>query len=179
MTLDGLDRNFVNDRIRACARVTLIYRTPVQSVHGTPRTKCHFLHCSHAGPPDRSRLVTKMLLRCVPSKKAAAGPPRVSAAKRGYGFRWQRASRAFLAAHPRCVDPFKAHGLRIVASTCTDHIIRIKAIRHCSGTLGTGKRCAIHAMRGRRLRKNANAYIRNSCPICPRGIARGGDRGVK
>ncbi|MHB8303615.1 MAG: HNH endonuclease [Acidobacteriaceae bacterium] len=48
---------------------------------------------------------------------------RLSAAKRGYGARWQKTSRAYLAAHPLCVDPYQAHRARAVAATQTDHIV--------------------------------------------------------
>ncbi len=54
---------------------------------------------------------------------AAPTPARLSAAKRGYGARWQKTSRAYLAAHPLCVDPYRAHRGRAVAATLTDHIV--------------------------------------------------------
>ena len=51
----------------------------------------------------------------------AAGAPRRNSTQRGYGARWQKASRAFLAAHPLCVDPYAEHAARVVAAQCVDH----------------------------------------------------------
>ena len=48
-------------------------------------------------------------------------PDRPSAAKRGYGSRWQRLSKAYLRRHPLCVR-CKAQG-RFTAATVVDHII--------------------------------------------------------
>lgn len=44
-----------------------------------------------------------------------------SAAKRVYGWRWQKTSAGRLIKHPWCVDPYKVHVLPQLA-TCTDHI---------------------------------------------------------
>jgi len=46
---------------------------------------------------------------------------RPSSCRRGYGYRWQRASRVFLAEHPLCVD-CAAEG-REVGATQVDHIV--------------------------------------------------------
>lgn len=48
---------------------------------------------------------------------------RPTAAQRGYGSMWQRARAAYLAAHPVCVDPYRAHGEREAAATVVDHIV--------------------------------------------------------
>ena len=48
-------------------------------------------------------------------------PDRPSAAKRGYGSKWQRLSKAYLRRHPLCVR-CKAQG-RFTAATVVDHII--------------------------------------------------------
>lgn len=48
---------------------------------------------------------------------------RGSASQRGYGSRWQRASKAYLRAHPLCVCPECDNGRkRVRASTVVDHI---------------------------------------------------------
>lgn len=50
---------------------------------------------------------------------------RGTSAQRGYGYRWQRLRRMFLAAHPLCADPFGDHqrdGV-VVAATDVDHIV--------------------------------------------------------
>lgn len=47
---------------------------------------------------------------------------RGSAAQRGYGARWRRLRKMFLAQNPLCVDPFDQHAGLIVA-TVVDHII--------------------------------------------------------
>ena len=51
-----------------------------------------------------------------------ARDPRPSAAKRGYGWRWQKTSQARLKQHPLCVDPYGRHQGRLVPATVTDHI---------------------------------------------------------
>lgn len=48
-------------------------------------------------------------------------PKRASAAKRGYGSKWQRISKAYLRKHPMCVKCL-ANG-RFVSATVVDHII--------------------------------------------------------
>lgn len=50
---------------------------------------------------------------------------RPSSTQRGYGARWQKASKAYLQAHPLCVDPSKPkrHPLIVVAATEVDHRI--------------------------------------------------------
>ena len=45
---------------------------------------------------------------------------RGTAAERGYGRRWQRASKAFLAEHPLCVECAKRQ--RAIAATVVDHL---------------------------------------------------------
>jgi 5-methylcytosine-specific restriction enzyme A len=55
---------------------------------------------------------------------------RASAYARGYGRRWQKASTAFLLAHPLCVDPFKDHGNAPRAAEVTDHIVPHKGDMH-------------------------------------------------
>ena len=58
-----------------------------------------------------------------PSKVSEAARP--SAAKRGYGRRWQSYSRNRLAKveYLLCVDPFGDHGVRVVKADATDHIV--------------------------------------------------------
>ena len=46
--------------------------------------------------------------------------PRGSSAKRGYNYRWQKASKAYLALHPLCVMCQRAS--RVTAATTVDHI---------------------------------------------------------
>src|ERR1051326_1487634 len=48
---------------------------------------------------------------------------RGSARERGYTSKWEKASKAFLAKHPICADPFAMHGKRLVIATLVDHII--------------------------------------------------------
>lgn len=54
-------------------------------------------------------------------------PPdeRPSAARRGYGRRWQRLRLMFLRSNPICVDPFSLHANtgEVAAATDVDHII--------------------------------------------------------
>ncbi len=52
-----------------------------------------------------------------------AAPPRLSAHRRGYGRRWEKLARCFLAANPLCVDPFGDHAGRVVPAECVDHIV--------------------------------------------------------
>lgn len=48
---------------------------------------------------------------------------RKTSAQRGYGYRWQKASAAYLRAHPIAVDWFKTHDGRIFAAELVDHIV--------------------------------------------------------
>ncbi|HVJ09280.1 MAG TPA: HNH endonuclease signature motif containing protein [Acidisarcina sp.] len=58
---------------------------------------------------------------CEPCRARGRGEDqRPTAAQRGYGARWQRVSKAYLAAHPLCVGE---HGEVEVAASCVDHII--------------------------------------------------------
>jgi 5-methylcytosine-specific restriction enzyme A len=52
--------------------------------------------------------------------KGATRDERRSSAARGYGYRWQRYRRAYLEAHPLCVDP--RHGEVVVLAADVDHI---------------------------------------------------------
>jgi 5-methylcytosine-specific restriction enzyme A len=65
--------------------------------------------------------------RCDAHRKQAqkqADAARGSSTQRGYGARWQKASKAYLQAHPLCVCPeCKAGELRVTAATVVDHII--------------------------------------------------------
>ena len=55
-------------------------------------------------------------------------PDRPSAAKRGYGSKWQRLSKAYLRRHPLCVR-CKAQG-RFTTATVVDHIIPYRGNPH-------------------------------------------------
>ena len=46
---------------------------------------------------------------------------RPNAAKRGYGYRWQKASKIYLRANPLCVECWKDKIVQ--AAECVDHII--------------------------------------------------------
>jgi len=48
---------------------------------------------------------------------------RGTTAQRGYGSRWQKASKAFLRTHPFAKDIFNSHGGRVMKAECVDHII--------------------------------------------------------
>ena len=47
---------------------------------------------------------------------------RQTASQRGYTSKWSRHSKARLARHPFCVDPYGTHGERDVLAQVTDHI---------------------------------------------------------
>src|SRR5262249_303900 len=53
--------------------------------------------------------------------KATPSLPRLSAARRGYGYRWQKLSKLYLDSNPLCVA-CKARG-RVEGATVVDHII--------------------------------------------------------
>lgn len=55
--------------------------------------------------------------------KAVEKQRRPSSTERGYGYRWQRASKAWLRAHPLAVDWFKEHDGRVVLAEVVDHIV--------------------------------------------------------
>jgi 5-methylcytosine-specific restriction protein A len=48
---------------------------------------------------------------------------RPSSTQRGYGYKWQKASAAYLLAHPIAVDWFREHGDRILPAEVVDHIV--------------------------------------------------------
>jgi 5-methylcytosine-specific restriction protein A len=54
--------------------------------------------------------------------KGARGTKRKTSTERGYGYRWQKASEAYLAAHPLAVDWFGTHRGVIYAAEVVDHI---------------------------------------------------------
>jgi 5-methylcytosine-specific restriction enzyme A len=61
---------------------------------------------------------------CRPSSpRVISERERGNANARGYGRRWQKASKAWLQAHPIAVDWFKDHGGRVFAAEVVDHII--------------------------------------------------------
>ena len=49
---------------------------------------------------------------------------RETSTQRGYGYRWQKASKAFLAKHPLCMcDDCREGEIRVTAATVVDHHI--------------------------------------------------------
>ncbi len=60
--------------------------------------------------PERAQRLTNRVTR-----------KRASAAKRGYGRRWQRASKAWLAQHPLCAECDR--GGHVTAAVLVDHIV--------------------------------------------------------
>lgn len=77
-----------------------------------------------ANRPRCSNLVELPERYCAVCKAEGAGKDqRPSAAARGYGWRWQKASKAYLAAHPIAVDWFKEHCGVLHAAEVVDHIV--------------------------------------------------------
>lgn len=57
-------------------------------------------------------------------RQAEQDQQRGSAAERGYGYRWQKTSKAYLKAHPLCECPdCKAGELRVTVAEVVDHIV--------------------------------------------------------
>jgi hypothetical protein len=88
-------------------------------------------------------------------KHKALHPEEVrSAAKRGYGRKWQKASREYLQAHPLCVLCMKKQPPRYVKGrqwlTTLPHTVATKS---CSGTGATSRHCVNSVMIKRRGRK--------------------------
>ena len=73
--------------------------------------------CRHPGCPE---LVEPGALYCEKHKPLHPEVTR-SAAKRGYGSRWQRVSKAYLQSHPLCVECMKRG--RYTKATVVDHIV--------------------------------------------------------
>jgi 5-methylcytosine-specific restriction protein A len=48
---------------------------------------------------------------------------RRTSCQRGYGYRWQKASKLYLQAHPITVDYFHDHAGRVLVAEVVDHII--------------------------------------------------------
>lgn len=55
--------------------------------------------------------------------KGFAKEDRPTSTQRGYGYRWQKASKAFLARHPFAADYFGEHNGRVFRAEVVDHII--------------------------------------------------------
>ena len=60
---------------------------------------------------------------CKAKRGGNATDGRRSSTQRGYGARWQASSKAWLAKHPFCADPFGVHGDNAVPATEADHIV--------------------------------------------------------
>ncbi len=79
--------------------------------------------CKHAG----CRALTKVGAYCELHKKQVQQQiesKRLTSTQRGYGYRWQKVSKAFLRAHPLCQCPDCQEGkLRLKPSEVVDHII--------------------------------------------------------
>jgi len=79
---------------------------------------------SSAGPSPRpSPLAPRPTRNLGWVGRAAPSAEFPHAAARGYGYRWQKYSRAFLARHPLCVRCRQAG--RATPSECTDHIVPV------------------------------------------------------
>lgn len=78
--------------------------------------------CKHSG----CRLLTTQGAYCdehASQQKKLADSQRASSNERGYGYKWQKVSKAFLAKHPICeCDTCKASGV-LLPSQVVDHII--------------------------------------------------------
>lgn len=57
-------------------------------------------------------------------KRQQSDAVRATSSQRGYGYKWQQISKAFLRAHPLCQCPNCQEGkLRLMAASVVDHII--------------------------------------------------------
>jgi 5-methylcytosine-specific restriction protein A len=76
-------------------------------------------------PACRALVQSGLCDACKPKydRRKLADEKRPSAAKRGYGRRWQAMSKAYLRAHPIAFDWFKEHNGRIFAAEVVDHIV--------------------------------------------------------
>ena len=82
--------------------------------------------CRHPGCPE---LIDSDKIYC---DKHLPLHPEVtrSASERGYGRRWQKASRLFLQEHPFCVECLKEDPPRYVKATVVDHIVPHRGDAH-------------------------------------------------
>ncbi len=72
------------------------------------------------------RLVARGWCNECQARRVSSGG-RKTAAQRGYGYRWQCASKAYLAAHPLCEGfPKGVHGGVVTLAECVDHIVAHK-----------------------------------------------------
>lgn len=72
--------------------------------------------CKGCGRPVHGRYCEACLT------KGAGKEQRPSSCRRGYGYRWQQTSAAYLQAHPIAVDWFGTHNGVIYAAEVVDHI---------------------------------------------------------
>lgn len=102
-------------KVGALEQCWYMIRFKLKEVFGVPRFPDH--PCSHPGCP---RLVPSGRKYC--DEHQALHPEEIrSASARGYGRRWQKASKAFLHRNPLCVQCAKQG--RYVKATVVDHVI--------------------------------------------------------
>lgn len=75
--------------------------------------------CGHPGCPALIEVGTKFCDEHLPLHSEV----KRSATKRGYGRKWQAASKAFLQANPLCVHCMKQNPPRYTKATVVDHIV--------------------------------------------------------
>lgn len=96
--------------------------------------------CGHPGCPELIEPGTKFCEKHRPLHPEVTRP----AAKRGYGSRWQKASKAFLQSHPLCAECRKQG--RYTKATVVDHIVPTVATRSYSGIGAIGSHSVKRAM---------------------------------
>jgi 5-methylcytosine-specific restriction protein A len=90
-------------------------------------TKRALRPCAEPGCPELVKS-GKCLAHALPSKGARAyDAARGTAAARGYGWLWQKNVKAYIAAHPICVDPYGRHPGEVRKTGAVDHIIPLDA----------------------------------------------------
>jgi 5-methylcytosine-specific restriction protein A len=94
--------------------------------YGTPPRGGSAIMAPYAAPTDRQR-----------AGMTAAQQPRATSAQRGYGRRWRKLRKSYLARHPVCVECLD--GGYVVQATQVDHIVPLSRD-------GTVEECNLQAL---------------------------------
>ena len=85
---------------------------------GKPARPCRWPRC-----PQLTNARSGYCEAHLKASRAQQDARRGTAAQRGYGARWQRASKVYLAEHPLCAMCLSKQPSRVTAATLVDHII--------------------------------------------------------
>ena len=120
--------------------------------------------CGHPGCPKLIEPGTKFCEKHKPLHPEVTRP----AAKRGYGSRWQKASKTFIQTHPLCVECMKQG--RYTKATVVDHIVPHRGDQNLFWDQRTGshfvKRVMTEKPGGRITVRNTSIEVEPQSALC-------------